>query len=82
VLTDPSQRRGRLDEALIATWRIVLLGLAIDTVYQFIEFESFHPVEALIIALLLGFVPHVILRGLATRIARPWVGIPSASDEQ
>ena len=74
VLTDPARRRGRLDEALVATSRIVLLGLAIDTVYQYIEFETFHPAEALIIALLLAFVPYLVLRGLVTRVARRWVG--------
>ncbi len=80
VLTDAAQRRGRLDEALIATSRIVLLGLAIDTVYQFIEFESFHPAESVIIALLLAFVPYLVLRGLVGRIARRWVGDGSTRD--
>lgn len=74
VLSNPVQRRGRLDEALIATSRIVLLGLAMDTAYQVIEFKAFFPVEALIIALLLAFLPYVLLRGLVTRIARRWVG--------
>lgn len=74
VLTDPARRRTRLDEALVATSRIVLLGLAIDTAYQVIEFESFHPAEAVIIALLLAFVPYLVLRGPVTRVARRWVG--------
>jgi hypothetical protein len=78
VLTDPAQRGTRLDEALIATSRIVLLGLAIDTVYQFVEFESFHPAETVIIALLLAFVPYLLLRGLVNRIARRWVGDPTS----
>jgi len=82
VLTDPSQRRGRLDEALIATSRIVLLGLAIDTIYQFIEFDSFHPAEAVIIALLLGVVPYLVLRGLVTRIARRRLGSKPTGDAQ
>ena len=82
VLTDPAQRRSRLDEALIATSRIVLLGLAMDMVYQFIEFETFHPAEAVIVALLLAVVPYLVLRGLFTRIARRWVGNKSASDGQ
>jgi hypothetical protein len=82
VLTDPAQRRGRLDEALIATSRIVLLGLAMDTVYQAIEFDSFHPAEAVIIALLLAFVPYLLLRGLVARIARRWVGNKPASNTQ
>jgi len=82
VLTDPAQRRGRLDEALIATSRIVLLGLAIDTAYQVIEFKTFHPAEAVIIALLLAFVPYLVLRGLVTRIARRWVGLKPAGDSE
>jgi len=82
VLTDPEQRRGRLDEALIATARIILLGLAMDAAYQFIEFETIHPAEAVIIALLLAFLPYVVLRGLVTRIARRWVGSPSAGGSQ
>lgn len=82
VLTDPAQRRGRLDEALIATSRIVLLGLVMDTVYQFIEFDTFFPAEALLIALLLGVLPYLVLRGLVTRIARRWVGPKPVSDAQ
>jgi hypothetical protein len=82
VLTDPSQRRGRLDEALIATSRIVLLGLAMDTAYQIIEFDSFHPAEAVIIALMLGVVPYLLLRGVVTRIARRWVGDTPVGDAQ
>jgi hypothetical protein len=82
VLTDPSQRRSRLDEALIATSRIVLLGLAIDTIYQFIEFDSFHPAEAVIIAFLLAVVPYLLLRGPIARIARRWVGNRPAGDAQ
>lgn len=74
----PSQRRALLDEALIATSRIFLLGLAIDAVYQIIEFDSFHPVEAVIMALLLAFLPYVLLRGLVTRVARWWLGRTSS----
>jgi hypothetical protein len=79
VLTDPAQRGARLDQALIATSRIVLLGLAMDTAYQIIEFRSFHPAEAVIIALALAFVPYLLLRGVVTRVARRWfVGKPAA----
>lgn len=82
VLTDPAQRGGRLDEALIATARIILLGFAMDTIYQFIEFETFRPAEVVMIALLLAFVPYLLLRGLVTRIARRWVGDGSSSDSR
>ena len=72
VLSVPAERRARLDEALIATARIILLGLAMDSIYQFIEFDDFHPGEAVIIALLLAFVPYLLIRGLVTRVARRW----------
>jgi hypothetical protein len=80
VLNDPAQRRGRLDEALIATSRIVLLGLAIDVVYQFIEFDSFHPAESVLIALLLAFLPYLLLRGVVARIASRWLAGRSGRD--
>ena len=82
VITNPAQRRGRVEEALIATSRIILLGLVMDIIYQWIEFDSFHPAEAVIIALLLAFLPYVLLRGLVTRIARRWVDKPSSGGVQ
>ena len=72
ALRDPAQRAVRLNEALVATARIILLGLVMDGIYQAIEFKSFHPAEAVIIALLLAFVPYLLLRGLFARAARWW----------
>jgi hypothetical protein len=78
VLTEPAKRAGRLQEAVIATARIILLGLIMDGIYQFIEFKTFHPAEAVIIALLLAFVPYVAMRGLIARVARRWFARGSA----
>ena len=72
ALTDPAQRTIRLNEALVATARIILLGLVMDGIYQAIEFNYFHPAEAVIIALALAFVPYLLLRGLIARAARRW----------
>jgi len=72
ALRDPAQRTVRLNEALVATARIILLGLVMDGIYQAIEFNSFHPAEAVIIALVLAFVPYLLLRGLFARAARWW----------
>ena len=72
AVTDPAQRAVRLNEALVATARIILLGLVMDGIYQAIEFESFHPAEAVIIALVLAFVPYLLLCGLVARAARHW----------
>jgi len=74
ILTDPARRAGRLHEGLISTARIILLGLCMDVIYQLIEFETFHPAETVIIALLLALVPYVLMRGPVARIARWWLG--------
>lgn len=43
-----------------------------DVIYQVIFLKMFYPAEALVVALLLAFVPYVVVRGLVTRIARRW----------
>jgi uncharacterized membrane protein YjgN (DUF898 family) len=70
VLRNPQERVGRLREGLNATARIILLGLVMDVIYQLIVLKTFYPNEALVIALLLAFVPYLIIRGLVLRVAR------------
>ena len=55
-------------KAWTATARIILLGLAMDVIYQVMVFNMFYPIEALIIALLLAFVPYLLIRGLVVRV--------------
>jgi hypothetical protein len=62
----------RLNEGLNATARIILLGLVMDAIYQVIVLKRFYPDEAVIVALLFAFIPYVIIRGPAARIARRW----------
>jgi hypothetical protein len=76
MMGDPRERVGRLQEGLNATARIILLGLVMDAIYQIIVLKRFYPAEAVIVALLFAFVPYVIIRGPAARIARRWRGVP------
>ena len=71
VLGNPRERAGRLREGLNATARIIALGLVMDVIYQAIVF---YPDQALVVALVLAFVPYVIIRGVTARISR---GLPS-----
>jgi hypothetical protein len=80
ILRDPEQRGPRLQEGMVATARIILLGLVMDVIYQIVVFDTFHPAEAAIVALLLAFVPYLLLRGPVARIARWWLGRGSAGD--
>lgn len=71
MLLSPSQKRvARLREGLNATASIILLGIGMDAIYQWKVLGTFYPVEALDIAILLAFVPYLLLRGTVARIAR------------
>lgn len=74
IALNPRERVGRLREGLTATARILLLGLAIDVIYQLPVHQTFYPGEALVIAVLLAFVPYLLIRGPAARVARWWRG--------
>jgi hypothetical protein len=78
VLTNPLKRSSRLHEGLISTARIILLGLGMDLIYQYLVFDTFHPAEAVIIAGLLCFLPYLLLRGPITRIGHWWLDRRSA----
>ena len=69
---DPRKAAGRLREGLIATARVVLLGISMDVIYQYRVLHRFYPVEALVMAILLAVIPYFILRWVFEWIARWW----------
>lgn len=69
ILSNRRQSAGRLREGLIATARILLMGLVMDGIYQATVLKTFYPGEMLIVALLLAFLPYVLLRGAFARLA-------------
>jgi hypothetical protein len=70
LLHDPIRRMPRLCEGLMAVSRVLLLGAGMDLVYQVVKLHAFRPLETVVIALGLGFLPYLILRGPAARIGR------------
>jgi hypothetical protein len=72
-------RSGRLWEGIVATARILILGVVMDMIYQWLEFKTFYPVQAATIAILLAFVPYLLLRGPVERVARHWVARPASA---
>lgn len=73
VLTDRAKRMPALNEGLVSTSRVLFCGIVVDAVYQMKVFKTFYPGEALFTALLLAFVPYLLLRGPISRIARLFV---------
>jgi hypothetical protein len=72
------ERSGRLWEGVISTARILILGVVMDTVYQWLVLKTFYPGQAAVIAILLAFVPYLLLRGPFERIAYHWVARPTS----
>jgi hypothetical protein len=44
-----------------------------DAIYQATVLKTFYPGEAVIVAILLAFVPYLLLRGPVARVARWWL---------
>ena len=72
-------RGERLREGVISTAKIIILGVVMDSVYQYVVLKTFYPGETLVVALLLAFVPYLLLRGLFERVARRWVALTKAN---
>jgi len=69
LLANPFESGHRLYEGLISTARVILLGLCMDAVYQWLVLKTFYPGEAVIVAIALAFFPYLVLRGPIARIA-------------
>jgi hypothetical protein len=70
IFTTPGHRRERLREGWKDVGRVFLLAIVIDVVYQIVELRWVYPGETLIVAVILAFLPYLLVRGLATRTAR------------
>jgi hypothetical protein len=73
----PEGRSGRLWQGIVSTARILILGVVMDVIYQWVVFKTFYPAQAAVIAVLLAFVPYLLLRGPMERVARHWVARPT-----
>jgi len=76
IIRDSRERGSLLWEGIASTARILILGVIMDVAYQWFFFDTFHPAEAAVIAILLAFVPYVLLRGTIKRVARHWIAPP------
>jgi hypothetical protein len=70
LIREPGTRRARLNEGIVATARIVLLGIGMDAAYQVQVMGTFHPLEALLVAIALAFLPYLLMRGPIARLER------------
>jgi hypothetical protein len=80
LVANPLESGGRAYEGIIATARVLLLGLCMDAIYQWIVLKTFYPGEAVIVAVALAIFPYLLLRGPMDRVACWWLGGASAGE--
>ena len=70
IVHDPASCGPRLHEGLVAVLRVLALGAVIDLIYQIVRLLGVRPLQTVVIALVLAFLPYLIVRGPAARIGR------------
>jgi hypothetical protein len=70
LFTDPTNRAARLRDGFKAVLKLFLVACVLDVVYQIIVLKRVYPGETIIVAFVLAFIPYLLLRGPANRIAR------------
>jgi hypothetical protein len=76
---DAQGRSGLLWEGIVSTARILILGVVMDIIYQWRVLDTFYPGQSAVIAVLLAFIPYLLLRGPAERVAYRWVARPASN---
>jgi hypothetical protein len=70
IMHDPASCGPRLREGLVAVLRVLVLGAVMDLIYQMVRLHGVRPLQTVVIALVLAFLPYLIVRGPAERIGR------------
>ena len=70
LLTNPEHRRDMIKDGWKDVSKVFVLAIILDVIYQYIVAKFIYPGEALLVAFVLAILPYLLLRGLATRIAR------------
>ena len=70
LFTNSVHRRDMLRDGWKSVGKVFVIAIIIDLVYQLIVFRWFYPVEALLVAAILAFIPYLVIRGPVNRIAR------------
>jgi hypothetical protein len=82
VLMNPEERAERLREGVTATTKIIVLALLLDAIYQIKVLGTFYAGEAVFVALLLAFIPYLLIRGPVARVAHWWSSPPSREERE
>ena len=70
LISDRRERKALLRAGWSDVGRVFILAWLVDAVYQIVFLQAFRPLQGLLVAVVLAFVPYGVTRGLATRLIR------------
>jgi hypothetical protein len=76
IFTQPAQRAALVRDGWQSVRKLFIIALVLDLAYQVIVLKGLRPLEGLAVAMVLAFVPYLLLRGPANRLVRRTVGGP------
>ena len=79
IVFRPEQRAERLREGLKAVTKVMIIAVILDAIYQWKVLGTFYPGEAVLVAFLLAYIPYLLIRGPAARIARHFIASKRAA---
>jgi predicted LPLAT superfamily acyltransferase len=69
VYFHPGKRRDLFREGWRDVSKVFLVAVALDVIYEIIEFRWVYPGQAVIVAIILAIVPYLLVRGPVNRLA-------------
>ena len=73
LFTNLATRHDLLRQGWADVGKVFVVAVILDLVYEAIVYRWVYPGQALIVAAVLAFIPYLLIRGPATRIARRFV---------
>lgn len=82
IFANLGQAKELLKSGFKSVTRVVIFALVMDAIYQIIVSHWFYPLEAVLVAFILAFVPYLLIRGPVNRIARRFPGFAASRPAQ
>lgn len=73
MFTNPTSRRDLLWQGWVDVGKVFIVAVVLDLTYELFAYRWVYPGQAVIVAAVLAFIPYLLIRGPANRIARRFI---------
>jgi hypothetical protein len=70
LFSDAEHRPAMLQSGWKSVGKVFVIAILLDLIFQYLVFQNFRPIGAVVAGLVLAIVPYVLLRGPVNRLAR------------